>query len=100
MINSDALAAIFAGVNDNLEGLDDDSHEFTFEEFYVAMCLVAVHCNRPMDAIVFPGTLKGETLTQQHKKKGGDGPPQPTGELTKLLKQVNCDAVGVLELCG
>jgi hypothetical protein len=115
MLTPTVLAKIFQGVNDNLEDMDDDAHEFSFEEFYVAMCLIAVYCNRsqrvcfvfwwlafvrgvcsmsvfaffcvsiydkwpaaqacshahrPMEAIIFPGTLKGEALTEMHKNQG------------------------------
>jgi hypothetical protein len=54
MVDATVLSTIFTGVNEGLEGLDDDGHEFSYEEFYVAMCLIAVYCNKPMDAIVFP----------------------------------------------
>ena len=94
MLDSTALSTIFAGVNDT-QGLDDDSHELTFDEFYVAMCLVAVYCNRPMDAIVFPGTLKGEVLRK--KNDPGQKPEEMAlaGQLTSMMKQVSCGSVRV-----
>ena len=112
MLTPTVLAKIFEGVNDNLEDMDGDAHEFSYEEFYVAMCLIAVYCNRsqhmyhvlwwvefvcgmrsafvflstinglmlrpssrfhahrPMEAIIFPGTLKGEALTEMHQNQG------------------------------
>lgn len=97
MLNSNVLATIFAGVNDNLEGLDDDSHEFSFEEFYVAMCIVAMYCNRPIDAIVFPGARNSEALIQP-KKETEQLIPQ-AGELTKLMKPVVCNAIAFPESC-
>ena len=69
LLNIDVLGAIFAGVNDQMEGIDDDENEFSFEEFYVAMCLIAVFCNKSMDSILFPERGPTETLTEIKRKK-------------------------------
>ena len=95
MLDLTALSTIFAGVNDTLEGLDDDDHELNFDEFYVAMCLVAVSCNRPMDAIIFPGTLKGEVLRKTTEEGKNRGEVAQAGQMTSMMKQVSCGFVRV-----
>ena len=88
MVNLDVLATIFKGVNENMEGIDDDASEFSFEEFFVAMCLVAVYCNRSMDSILFPGARPTESLSDIKKQKEEEQELQySTSGLASLIKQ-------------
>ena len=88
MLTADAMSTIFEAVNDQMEGLDDDAHEFSFEEFYVAMCMVAVYCNKPMEAIVFPGSMGTESLEDvQNNRPRPDAKESSASRMSSLIKQ-------------
>jgi WD40 repeat protein len=86
MLTKNVMASIFAAVNDNMEGLDDDAHEFSFEEFYVAMCMISVYCNKPMDAIVFPNSMKTENLEDLNKKMKPNAKESSASQMAALVK--------------
>jgi WD40 repeat protein len=86
MLTKQVMTSIFAAVNANMDGLDDDAHEFSFEEFYVAMCMVSVYCNKPMDAIVFPNSMKTENLEDLNKKIKPDAKESSASQMAALVK--------------